>query len=305
MNLERRSAGSESGQALVLFAIVLVAITGMTGLVVDAGGSFAQRREQQNVADLAAMAGAIVLQKTGSTGAATAQALVVAAQNDYPSGVDGTSVSVSFPGSGRVRVTVDRPHENGFARIFGQDSWDISTSARANTGTPNAAVGAMPLLFNKKAFVSSPGVSRFYSEPPSGTVSVPQNNKSFNWTVFCTASGGSCNADTTTVHRLITQGGDDAEVTLDMMIGPLNAGSHTSLYGELNKWIGTEFPVAVVDDAGKMQGWAVFHLESTKKDGSTKGFTGYFVSPVTHSGLSIRSAAGGVNYGAYVFRLEE
>ena len=48
----------ERGQMLALFAICLVAIIAMTGLVIDGGMTMVQRRDQQNVADAAAMAGA-------------------------------------------------------------------------------------------------------------------------------------------------------------------------------------------------------------------------------------------------------
>ena len=56
MNAQHSSR--ERGQILVLFALSLVAIIGMVGLVLDSGGAFAQRRTQQNAADVAALAAA-------------------------------------------------------------------------------------------------------------------------------------------------------------------------------------------------------------------------------------------------------
>ena len=47
----------QSGQAIALFALALTAIALATAVVVDGGYAFAQRRQAQNAADFAAMAG--------------------------------------------------------------------------------------------------------------------------------------------------------------------------------------------------------------------------------------------------------
>ena len=47
---------SERGQMLVIFALAMVALIGMVGLIIDGGDTALQRRDQQNVADAAAMA---------------------------------------------------------------------------------------------------------------------------------------------------------------------------------------------------------------------------------------------------------
>ena len=48
----------DGGQIIVIFALAAVAIIGMVGLVLDGGSTYAQRRGQQNAADLAAIAAA-------------------------------------------------------------------------------------------------------------------------------------------------------------------------------------------------------------------------------------------------------
>ena len=50
---------------LVIFSLCLVAIIAMTGLVIDGGMTFVQKREQQNVADAAALAGAYAYVNSG------------------------------------------------------------------------------------------------------------------------------------------------------------------------------------------------------------------------------------------------
>ena len=53
-----RGRARERGQILVLFALSAVVMIAMVGLVLDGGDTYAQRRDEQNGADLAAMAGA-------------------------------------------------------------------------------------------------------------------------------------------------------------------------------------------------------------------------------------------------------
>ena len=54
------------GQVVVLFAIVVVALLGITSLTVDIGGFYAEVRHERSVADAAALAGAQVQFRAGS-----------------------------------------------------------------------------------------------------------------------------------------------------------------------------------------------------------------------------------------------
>ena len=176
---------------------------------------------------------------------------------------------------------------------------------------PNAAQGAMPIIFNKKAFPHAVGkdAEMSWDEPGHGNEDVPQTADQFNWTVFCTANGngnGGCNADSRTVRDLINNHGQSTTVKLDDDIGPMNAGAHTTLFSDLADLVGTdanEFPVAIVDDEGRMVGWAMFHLTGSV-GGSTKQIRGYFVSPVNRGVLKVVQGGGaGGNYGDTSVRL--
>lgn len=308
--LEPRDRKPEQGQILALFAISLVAIVAMTGLVIDGGMTFVQRRDQQNAADAAAMAGAYAY-VNGDKSAVGDAARAAAAANGFAAGVDGTSVDVSWAdGSGggvNVLVSITKPHRNYFSSILGFGSWDVSASAGALGGLPNAALGAMPLLFNSKTFPVSLGEMNemAFSEPSVGDEDVPQTASQFNWTVYCTASGGSCNGDSSTVEDLIHNEGQSTVVTLDDEIGPLNAGSHTTLFSDLAGAVGLEFPVAIVNDDGEMQGWAMFHLTGSV-GGETKEIRGYFVAPVNNSALQVVQGVDlGGNFGDTVVRLTD
>jgi hypothetical protein len=140
-----------------------------------------------------------------------------------------------------------------------------------------------------------------FDEPGTSTQDVPQGSNQFNWTVYCTASGsGGCNGDSNTVDDLIHDRGHSTTVDLEDEIGPLNAGSHATLFSDLSDLVGTEhneFPVGIVNDDGSLAGWAMFHLTGSV-GGSTKQIRGYFVSPVNRGQLKIvQGVNAGGNYG--------
>src|SRR5206468_3183441 len=138
-------------------------------------------------------------------------------------------------------------------------------TAQTEAGYPNAAFGAMPIIFNQKAYNTNgagSGSLTTFGEPPSGNGSIPLDSSTFNWTMYC----NNCNADSNTVATLINQGGQQTVVSLDDVIEPLNAGAHNADFTALAGYIGKDFPVPIVDDLGVMVGWAMFHL--TASDGS-------------------------------------
>ena len=128
----------QRGQALVLFAILLVVILGGAGLLVDGGMAWANRRQAQAAADLAVLAAAKAIAEGGfqcnASGLAVAQAAAtsVAGFNGF------SSVNVEYPATGGshtgcnyVRVTVSRTMATTFSRVLGQNTWTPQASATA------------------------------------------------------------------------------------------------------------------------------------------------------------------------------
>jgi Flp pilus assembly protein TadG len=320
MNPLRTRREGERGQILVLFTIAIVVIIGMLGLVLDGGSAFAQRRDEQNVADLAAVAGAdAYLTATGDkTAAARDAANLVAARNGYVA--DATAgvvvdVEITAQASGAsVKVTVTKPHANNFSTILGMPTWGVSAKATAQSAQrPNGVIGAMPLLFNQAAFPNAICDVRIedcgskietYQLPGGGPEDVPQDATQFNWTIFCTASGNPCNANSDGVRNLIEGSGTDTVIYVDDDIGPLNAGNHTTLFTALSDHVGETFPVPIVDNEGHMVGWAYFKLISSEGS-SDKVIKGYFVAPYVGEELVVNNAhnTGTLNTGAYLIGL--
>lgn len=305
--------GRERGQILVIFALGIIAVIAMTGLVIDGGGTYVQRRGQQNVVDAASMAGAYAyLNSNGNVSQAQAAAQQVAADNGYPNGTDGAVVTVSVAANGpenaSVVVTLTKPHRNYFSGIVGFTTWDVTTTASAGTGVPNGANGVMPIIFNEDSFNAStqdPSNPVAFNEPDPGNQDVPQpatppDPPQFNWTDFCTANGNACNGDSHTIDQIINDNGKKQTVTLNMAIGPLNAGSHTTLFSDLAKHIGNAYPVAIVNNAGEMLGWAWFHLTGSN-GGNIKQISGYFDPTFNEPPLVIipGGGTGSSEFGAY------
>lgn len=294
----------ERGQMLVIFALALVALIGMVGLIIDGGDSFLQRRDQQNVADAAAMAAGYANVNGQDP---TAAAKTVATANGYTDGMNGATVTVTVSSSD-IKVDVNKPHQNYFSGVMGFTSWGVSTTASVQAGTPNAAYSPMPLIFNKKAF-NDPNNKKSnapasFDEPGNGNADVPTTSASFNWTIFCTANGNPCNANSNGVGNIIGNNGTGTTIYVDDAIGPLNAGAHTSLFSSLSAVVGGAYPVAIVDDTGAVQGWAFFHITGSV-GGSTKQISGWFEDQVNAATMVIAAGHGQAlgTFGAYTVKL--
>jgi len=337
MNPMRTDRKAERGQILVLFTIAIVVVIGMLGLVLDGGSAFAQRRDEQNASDLAAMAGAnAYLTSTGDkTADATAAARAVALRNGYQTdAASGQVVDVVVTPSttgASVKVTVTKPHANNFSTIMGMSTWDVTANGTAQTSVrPNGVTGAMPLLFNEAAFPNAICDERTaadgcaskieqYQLPGGGNEDVPQDATSFNWTIFCEASGNPCNADSSGVSDLINQGGETKTIFIDDKIGPLNAGSHTTLFDDLSNYVGGIYPVPIVCTTnisrapldpcpvdGTMVGWAYFKIVSIEGP-PDKLIKGYFVDNYIGEELTLSPshADSTLNSGVYMLKLTD
>ena len=297
----------ESGQALVVFALALVAVMATLGLVIDGGSVSAERRHVQNAADLAALAGANDYLSTHSSTAVTAMAEATAAQNGYTNGTGGVTVTVSINGGTRTTVQVDisTPHQNSFAGIVGQSSWTVTATASALTGVPNTAEGAGPFLFSIDAF-NSDGSPKYTTPTDFGETNgdIPVSSLDIAWTNY-----GDGNVESSVVADIIN-GTEVVNITIDFgtYIGQKNNGNHDTLYGDVDEYLSdVVVPVPVVDHAGNFMGWASFHVVSAS-GGSDKHVNGYFESPYFSTKLTIKECSpacvgtsGG--FGSYTVRL--
>ena len=324
----------QRGQVIVLFSLALVAVIGMVGLVIDGGGAFAQRRDEQNVADFASVAGAnAYMNSSGSVAARTAAAVAAAnasaAQNGYNQGVGGTALSVNvtlLSAGARVDVGITRPHDNSFARIMGQNQWPVSVRAAADAGTIDTGVGAAPWTMSILAF-NADGTPRYDINHPiafgssCGDYAVAADDLA--WTDY----NGYNNVNTNEVRRIM-DGSNVITATMNFgqYVGQHNQGCHTALFDDVQQYVaGRDLPVPITGPGpcdpngqvnGCFRGWAMFHVTSAA-GGSSKSITGYFLDdfvsqPLTVGECTAAMAAAGAcgiidpsALGGYVVRLSQ
>jgi uncharacterized membrane protein len=126
-----RTDGRERGQILVVFTLALIALLGFAGLAIDGGSAFAQRRDQQTAADLAALAAANDYLLNANAATAVDRARTVAAANGFTHGLNGTTVAVGIDTANGfdVSVGVTSPHRNLMVGILGMPTWSVTTIA--------------------------------------------------------------------------------------------------------------------------------------------------------------------------------
>jgi len=87
----------ESGQAIVILALVMVALLGFVGLVVDGGGLFFLQRDAQNATDAAVIAATYARCTNAAPADVMAAGYAAAEQNGFYNGYDGRTVVVNNP----------------------------------------------------------------------------------------------------------------------------------------------------------------------------------------------------------------
>lgn len=298
--MDRTKRDRQRGQVIVIFTLALVAMIAMVGLVIDGGAAFAQRRGQQNAADLAALAGADALYN----GRTDAEAVTVAQAAAASNGAAGMNVNVSV-NSGIVKVDVTAPHRNYFAAVVGQPTWQIATTATALAGIPNTASGAAPVIMPIDDFNADGSPKAEYMAAncaPAGCLwdncqpcDAPDSATSWAWTLY------GPNANTSDVAAYLEAFGSCggtavADVTVDEGEHPdwgqANQGNHNGAISQAGSCIvGLDVPVPIVgppvppattcdgssDTDGCFMGWAIFHVAAIEKDGNASDWRGWFL----------------------------
>lgn len=310
---QSKSGKGERGQILILFAGGLTLLVLLMGLVVDGGSAFVNRRDAQNDADFAAMAGGKIVKEFYVTNPALRSPDVYAAisarmtANDCVTGV-GTpcSWSADYIAAGEVFngnvsatagnpipaltvgvvVHVSRQPRTYFLGIIGQSSWQVAADATAVVYKAPEAVPStlLPIATNPpNPFV--PGASYVLTD------TAPYGPGAFGWLSWygpvdsVTLAASLCNPD-------------NPEIFFPWLI-PGAPGAHNSSAVRfcLDYWIehGTEVLIPVFDYCSPCNGsGAEFHVTGlaafvlTDYDDSGPGIeslTGRFVG--TYNGTSV------------------
>ena len=120
----------ERGQVIVLLAVLMVVLLGVCGLVIDGGNWMVNRREIQNAADAAALAGASQI-PSGSSLPPIETAREQYANNGDPSDTVTVTSTTYLTSGDSITVTASRKVDTFFTSIFGLDQVTETATARA------------------------------------------------------------------------------------------------------------------------------------------------------------------------------
>ncbi len=123
----------QRGAILVLVAVSLIGLIGMSGLAIDIGRGYLSKVRLARAADAAAIEAASHIRL--GLDAAEQSARAVAALNGVVNGVNGVSLSLSFDtnafGENTVLVRASRPLNTTLSRILGRNTLQVATDAVA------------------------------------------------------------------------------------------------------------------------------------------------------------------------------
>ena len=165
MNKRLELFKSENGQSIVIIAIVMVGMLALAGVAIDGGNLFLQRRNTQNAADAASLAGTRVLSRAicyheDATDAAIAATVdqyalandvpdlsgLVAEYTDIEENVLGTVGAGSIPvGASGVSVDIQNNVQTFFVGVLGIEDMNVSATALAMTGPLDTMGGLRPM----------------------------------------------------------------------------------------------------------------------------------------------------------------
>jgi hypothetical protein len=234
----------ERGQSLVVVALMLVALVGFLGLVIDGGNLYAQRRFVQNAADAGALAGARAMALHGDVQAlASAYAEANAADGAGSDAID-TTVSVV---DRTVFVTVSKVCSTHFLGVMGIPTFTVGATAEAGFSPAAGISGLLPIAVHKNA------VEGIRSNDPTGFVVITDDaGEASNFAVGKIANGhrGWVNFNGGKVGaselKQWCKHGYPEVVTVPAWINGTE-GSDNSALKECEKWIGEVVLVPVYD----------------------------------------------------------
>ena len=158
---------AERGQVLIMFALAAGVLFGFAAMAVDVGLILHQRRELQNTADAAALAGAIELPDNPGTAYDKAREWALNNGVDTAAG-DQLDITVDSINNS-VTVRVEREQGFMFGRVLGLVTTNVHADATARLGSPLNLAGILPFGVLESAinYSSNPTTIKYDANNPS------------------------------------------------------------------------------------------------------------------------------------------
>ncbi len=143
MGVVQGSKRREGGQTLVLFVLALTVMVGFAAMTIDVGMLFEDRRQLQNAADAAALAGVAELPNDPAT--AKLKAREWAVKHGYTaSAIKTIDVQTTAYPNDTIYVELEQDFDWFFGRVLGQTSDTVSGEAAAQVGSLAGTSNFMP-----------------------------------------------------------------------------------------------------------------------------------------------------------------
>jgi hypothetical protein len=128
---------AESGQAIVLMALVMIALLGMLGLAIDGGGLYFLWRDAQNATDAAVLSASYARCTEGNSASVISAGLAAAAKNGFDNnGTTNTVVVANPPTDGEqagnmdyIQVDISAKKPSYFIQMVYREPLEVTTRA--------------------------------------------------------------------------------------------------------------------------------------------------------------------------------
>lgn len=286
-----RYLNNNKGAIAVLVAGAMVALLGITALVVDIGLLVNRKAELQKACDAAALAGAQELPED------TASATTVATNYAVENGIASPTVTITDSNK-KITVSAEEQVNFFFARVLGIDNGAVATSATAMVAPVSEIYnGLRPFGVEKEEYVEGAEVvlktgahdsdsGNFYPISLDGTGADIYKNTIINGStngfsvgdyVF-TETGNMVGPTKTAIDDLLRQCTHTPECT------------STSYEPDCPRVVTVPLVVWTGEESGKSKieivGFARFFLEGVRNNGGMTEVTGRFIEEITVGGMS-------------------
>jgi hypothetical protein len=202
----------QRGQVLAIFALSLVAVLGAGALAFDGGLMVLERRDQQNAADAAAMAGARYVTTNHTT--ARSVAANVASANGFTHGSGSQVVNIEVPPTtgqfatwpNAIQVRIENTRPSIFGAVLGFLNWPVSAQATAasldGVGGPFSILALEPSVCEAMKVAGTGGIVANGNIQVNSSCPTAALKRQAGGTITVTASSSACN-----VHGGIQDGG--------------------------------------------------------------------------------------------------
>lgn len=271
-----RNLTDESGQSLVLTAVLMTAFIAMLGLVIDVGYGFAKYRQMQTAADVASLAGVRAL----ADGAGDAAALSIMQNLLEANGADVVASQITIVDDDKANVVARTTLTPFFTPLFGLNQISLSAQSEAVYGQANAVSNVLPFAVSEDLWTLEQEVNIWVGRTGPGN---------YGWVRWPGQS-----LSTTVLRWNIDQLSNSGTLRIGQQIagkpGVSFGAVRTSLEAKIGQTVNVFFydPESVTGSGANLRytvtGFGRFYITAIRSRGARSEIRGYFVDDILLGG---------------------